>query len=58
MALEESISKYAEGIKRIEQCRAILESAEKKIQLLTKGDADSLTTAGQLEEPREGDQKP
>lgn len=56
--LEESIEKYSEGIKRIEQCRAILEAAEKKIQLLTKGEGEALTTASQLEDPPEGEQKP
>ena len=52
--LEESIDKYAEGIKLIEYCRTVLGNAEKKIQLLTKGqDQDhdqKLQPAGQLPE--------
>jgi len=48
--LEESIDKYAEGIKLIEQCRTILAGAEKKIQLLTKGQDQELTPSGQLPE--------
>ncbi|MDP7636572.1 MAG: exodeoxyribonuclease VII small subunit [Phycisphaerae bacterium] len=46
--LEESIEKYAEGIKLIGQCRGILDKAEKKIQLLTKGQGQTLEPAGQL----------
>ena len=51
--LEESIDKYAEGIKLVRQCRAILDKAEKKIQLLAKAEAggEELTPAGELEEP-------
>jgi len=52
--LEESIAKYAEGIGLIKQCRAILETAEQKIQLLAKGEGDSLEPAGELQEPQEG----
>jgi len=48
--LEESIDKYAEGIKLIEHCRTVLGNAEKKIQLLTKGQDQKLTSAGQLPE--------
>ena len=50
--LEESIDKYAEGTKLIDHCRTILGNAEKKIQLLTKGQDDDqkLTPAGQLPE--------
>jgi len=50
--LEESIEKYAEGIELVKKCRAILDQAEKKIQLLGKGD-DSLTVTGELEEDAE-----
>jgi len=48
--LEESIDKYAEGIALIKQCRAILATAEKKIQLLAKGEGDVLHPAGELEQ--------
>ncbi len=49
--LEESIQKYAEGIELIKLCRGILDSAEKKIQLLAKGEGEGLQPAGELEEP-------
>jgi exodeoxyribonuclease VII small subunit len=49
VSLEESIEKYAEGIDLIKQCRIILDSAEKKIQLLSKaGNGDELESAGEL----------
>jgi len=48
--LEESIDKYAEGIKLIEHCRTVLGRAEKKIKLLTKGQGQELEAAGQLPE--------
>ena len=47
--LEESIEKYADGIKLIKQCRAILDDAEKKIQLLAKGSGDGLVAEGELD---------
>lgn len=46
--LEQSIEKYADGIKLIKQCRAILDQAEKKIQLLSKGADGNLTEEGDL----------
>jgi exodeoxyribonuclease VII small subunit len=55
VSLEESIDKYAEGIQLIRQCRAILDSAEKKIQLLAKGEGEGLEPAGELEEPGQDD---
>jgi len=36
LKLEESIEKYETGIKALRQCHAILDQAEKKIQLLVK----------------------
>ena len=48
--LEKSIEKYAEGIGLIKQCRAILESAEKKIKLLTQGEGQALEVGGELAE--------
>jgi exodeoxyribonuclease VII small subunit len=48
--LEESIDKYAEGIALVKQCQAILDAAEKKIQLLAKGDDGELAPAGELDE--------
>jgi len=50
IGLEESIAKYAEGIKLIKHCRGVLDAAEKKIQLLTAAEADTLTAAGELED--------
>ena len=50
VSLEESIDKYAEGIRLVQQCRTILDSAEKKIQLLAKGEGDTLEPAGELDE--------
>ena len=46
--LEQSIERYADGIKLIKQCRAILDQAEKKIQLLSKGADGELTEDGDL----------
>lgn len=48
--LEESIEKYARGIELIKQCRVILDSAEKKIQILSKGEGAALEEAGPLPE--------
>jgi exodeoxyribonuclease VII small subunit len=48
--LEESIEKYADGIKLIKQCRSILDAAEQKIQLLAKGEGGSLVGGGKLPE--------
>jgi exodeoxyribonuclease VII small subunit len=52
VSLEESIDKYAEGIKLVKHCRKILDDAERKIQLLTQGEGDALEPAGELEEPQ------
>lgn len=53
IGLEESIAKYAEGIKLIKHCRGVLDAAEKKIQLLTAEDETTLTAAGELEDIEE-----
>jgi exodeoxyribonuclease VII small subunit len=50
IGLEESIARYEEGIALIQQCRAILDAAEKKIQLLAKGESGELTVSGELPE--------
>ncbi|MCY2927293.1 MAG: exodeoxyribonuclease VII small subunit [Planctomycetota bacterium] len=47
--LEESIEKYAEGMALLKTCRTILESAEKKIQVLAKGEGQALAVAGEIE---------
>jgi exodeoxyribonuclease VII small subunit len=46
--LEESIERYAEGIQLIRKCRAILEQAEQKIQLLAKAEGQALAVEGEL----------
>ena len=51
--LEESIERYAEGIALIKQCRAILDQAEQKIQILTKGEGGELAPDGELPEDEE-----
>jgi len=51
VSLEESIESYGHGIDLIKQCRAILDQAEKKIQLLGRGDGGELEISGDLEEP-------
>ena len=53
IGLEESIARYEEGTRLIRQCRAILDAAEKKIQLLAKGPEGQAAEAGELEEPPE-----
>jgi len=54
IGLEESIARYEEGTTLIKQCRTILDAAEKRIQLLAKGEAGRLAASGELEEPRGG----
>jgi exodeoxyribonuclease VII small subunit len=48
LGLEESIEKYEVGVKALRQCYAILEQAEKKIQLLVK-EKDGTLTAKEFE---------
>ena len=55
IGLEESITRYEEGIKLIQQCRLILDAAEKRIQLLAKGEGDKLEPAGELAVPDENE---
>ncbi len=50
VSLEESIAKYEQGIQLVAQCKTILDAAEKKIQLLAKGEGETLAAAGELEE--------
>ena len=53
--LEESIKRYGEGIELVKQCRVILDSAEKKIQLLTVNDDASISPAGELDASDSGE---
>ncbi len=48
VTLEKSIDRYAEGISLVKQCRAILDQAEQKIQLLSKSESGELSPAGEL----------
>jgi exodeoxyribonuclease VII small subunit len=50
ISLEESIEKYGRGVKLIQQCREILDQAEKKIQILAESENGSLEPSGELEE--------
>ena len=52
LQLEESIEKYETGIKALRQCYAILDQAEKKIQLLVK-EKDGTLSAKDFEPPTE-----
>ena len=53
IGLEESIARYEEGVALIKQCRTILDAAEKKIQLLAKGEGGQLAEEGELEQPQQ-----
>lgn len=54
VSLEESIQRYAEGIDLYKHCRAKLDQMEKTIQVLAKGEGDSLEVSGPLEEDKAG----
>ena len=53
IGLEESIARYEEGVALIKQCRTILDAAEKKIQLLSRGQGGKLVEDGELPEPQD-----
>ena len=44
MSLDETLSEYENGIKLYKQCVALLENAEKKIQILVKDENGILRT--------------
>ncbi len=48
VSLEQSIEKYADGIGLIKQCRVILDSAEQKIQMLSRNESGELSPDGEL----------
>ena len=50
IGLAESIAEYEKGVKLIRQCRTILDAAEKKIQLLARGEGGGLEPDGKLKE--------
>ena len=53
IGLEESITEYEKGIKLVKQCRAILQAAEKKVQMLVRSDDGNLIPSGELERQEE-----
>ena len=42
ISLEESIDQYAKGTELVEKCRTILDSAEQKIQILSRNSANQV----------------
>jgi exodeoxyribonuclease VII small subunit len=48
IGLEESIQRYEKGTRLIQQCRTILDAAEKQIQLLAKSEQGELAVDGQV----------
>ena len=44
LTLDESLAKYEEGVKALKQCYQILQQAEKRIEILVKGEGDELKT--------------
>ncbi|HHT9125095.1 MAG TPA: exodeoxyribonuclease VII small subunit [Candidatus Brocadiia bacterium] len=44
LTLDESLTKYENGIRLYKQCLALLESAEKKVQILTKNASGQFQT--------------
>ncbi len=56
LGLEESIEKYEQGIKALKECYAILERAEKKIQMLVR-EKDGSLSAREIEQPQQADER-
>ena len=56
VGLEESIAKYERGNFLIQHCRTILGSAEKQIELLSKGADGSLRSEPMEEDQETGDE--
>lgn len=53
LTLDESLTRYEDGIKLYKQCLALLESAEKKVQILTKNENGQFQTKDFLIESSE-----
>ncbi len=51
--LEQSIEKYEQGVKLVKQCRTILDTAEKRIQLLAESEKGQLEPSGELPDPED-----
>jgi exodeoxyribonuclease VII small subunit len=45
LTLDESIARYEEGVKALKQCYEILQNAEKKVEVLMRGEDASPQTA-------------
>ncbi len=56
IGLEQSLSKYEQGMELVKRCRAILERAEKRIELLTEK-ADGSLAVESLGEEAAGDEE-
>jgi len=50
LALEESLKLFEEGIKTSRLCTKQLEEAERKVEILLKGEGETLTTAPFIDE--------
>ena len=50
VSLEESLSRYEQGMKLVQHCRSILERAETRIKELTVDASGELTEAGEAED--------
>ena len=55
LGLEKAIGRYEEGVKCYKQCHRILSSAEKKVEILTKGKNGELRAEPFGETDEEGD---
>ena len=55
VSLEDSIEKYADGIKLIKQCRQILDAAEKRIQVLAAQAGRHADVEGELDDQDNGE---
>lgn len=51
LGLSDSLARYEEGIRCLKQCHAALETAERKVELLTGVDADGNPIATPFDEP-------
>lgn len=45
LSLDDSLSRYEEGVKALQKCYAMLRDAEKKVEILLKGEDGSMKTA-------------
>jgi len=45
LTLDESLARYEEGVRELKKCYEILRDAEKRVEILLKGDEGALKTA-------------